>query len=419
MEKKRIGFVSTRLAGTDGVSLETQKWVHIFERQGHECFYMAGELDTPADSSFLVPACHFNHPDILETFQECFGKPSRTPESTLKIEELKAGLKQSLRDFVSRFDLDLLIPENASTIPMNIPLGLAISEFAIETSFPMIIHNHDFFWERKRFLYNGCWDYLNKAFPPNLLSIQHACLNSSQDNQLSLRKGVSATVVPNVMDFANPPVPRDSYVDTLREDLGITPGEKLILQPTRIVKRKGIEHAIELVHRLGIPAVLVVSHEFGDEADDYEARVLGYSEIMKVKTILCADRIAEERGMGDDGKKMYTLADIYHECDMVTYPSSIEGFGNAFLEAVYYGCPIMVNNYSVYNYDIRPKGFQTIEIDDYVSNAAVEHALQILENPEIGRKMAAHNYELANKYFSYEVLEYKLTSMLVSCLGAI
>ena len=42
------------------------------------------------------------------------------------------------------------------------------------------------------------------------------------------------------------------------ERLGLAPGERLILQPTRIVQRKGIEHAIELAARLGRKAVLVV-----------------------------------------------------------------------------------------------------------------------------------------------------------------
>jgi hypothetical protein len=34
----RIGFVGTRFSGTDGVSLETQKWASVLEAQGHACF---------------------------------------------------------------------------------------------------------------------------------------------------------------------------------------------------------------------------------------------------------------------------------------------------------------------------------------------------------------------------------------------
>jgi hypothetical protein len=39
-----LGFVSTRFAGIDGVSLEASKWAQIFEGEGHTCFWFAGEL---------------------------------------------------------------------------------------------------------------------------------------------------------------------------------------------------------------------------------------------------------------------------------------------------------------------------------------------------------------------------------------
>jgi len=42
-----VGLVSTRFAGTDGVSLEAAKWAEVFEKQGCRCYYFAGELDTP------------------------------------------------------------------------------------------------------------------------------------------------------------------------------------------------------------------------------------------------------------------------------------------------------------------------------------------------------------------------------------
>jgi hypothetical protein len=36
-----IGFVSTRLAGTDGVTLETIKWARICRDLGHNVFFCA------------------------------------------------------------------------------------------------------------------------------------------------------------------------------------------------------------------------------------------------------------------------------------------------------------------------------------------------------------------------------------------
>ena len=75
--------------------------------------------------------------------------------------------------------------------------------------------------------------------------------------------------------------------------------------------------------------------------------------------------------MTKNGKKIYTLNDIYPQADLITYPSTFEGFGNAFLEAIYFGKPIVVNSYSIYSMDIKPKGFDVIELDGYVTSHAV------------------------------------------------
>ena len=418
MAKRRVGFISTRLAGTDGVSLETAKWAHVLEKDGHECFYMAGELDTPEDHSYLVHDCHFRNEAIWEIYEGCFDRLTRPREVTERVEYIKHQLKNSIGEFVKRFDLDILIPENALTIPYNLPLGLAITEYKMEAGISMIAHHHDFFWERKRFLNNACWDYLSAAFPPNLFNMQHAVLNSSQSHQMGMRRGVSVEIVPNVMNFEEAPPPPDGYSSDLRKSLGIGADEKFILQPTRIVQRKGIEHAIELVHRLKMPAALVISHASGDEGDEYFNRVKDYGELMGVKVVFCAENVGEERSTLKDGRKVYTLADLYHESDLVTYPSVIEGFGNAFLEAIYYRKPIVVNNYSVYSSDIRPKGFKTVEMDGYVKDSTVESARKILSDPALAKSMADHNYELALKFFSFGVLTQKLRGMLMTCFGS-
>ena len=51
MRKKRIriGFVSARFAGTDGVTLESSKWADFLEQNGHQCFWFAGKLDADVD----------------------------------------------------------------------------------------------------------------------------------------------------------------------------------------------------------------------------------------------------------------------------------------------------------------------------------------------------------------------------------
>lgn len=414
---RRIGFVSTRFAGTDGVSLETDKWVHVLERLGHTCFYLAGASDRPPERSRIVPEALFTHPDIRQIYTTAFSQRTRPPEVTRLIHQLKDHLKEQIYFFVRDFGIELLIPQNALTIPLNLPLGLALTEFIAETGFPTIAHHHDFFWERKRFLVNCVWDYLNMAFPPHLPSIRHVVINSSAANQLSLRTGISSLLVPNVMDFDNPPTPPDDYAREVRAALGVATDEFFFLQPTRVVQRKGIEHAIELVNRLGLKARLVISHAAGDEGDAYEHRVRDFAKLLGVRTNFVSDVIKDQRETTQDGRKIYTLGDVYPHADLVTYPSDIEGFGNAFLEAIYYRQPIVVNNYSIFDIDIKPKGFRVIEFDGYITDDTVRQVRRVLQEPRLAQEMTEHNYRLARGHYSYTTLERRLQTLLTDCFG--
>jgi glycosyltransferase involved in cell wall biosynthesis len=136
-----------------------------------------------------------------------------------------------------------------------------------------------------------------------------------------------------------------------------------------------------------------------------------------VDTFFVSNIINEQRGKTKNGRKVYTLEDIYPHADLVTYPSNFEGFGNAFLEAIYFCRPIVVNTYSIYAIDIKPKGFDVIELDGYVTDEAVRRTQEVLTNPDLRKKMVTHNYETAKKYYSYSVLEKKLRSLISDCTG--
>jgi len=412
---KNIGFIATRLAGTDGVSLEASKWAHFFEKEGFTCFYFAGECDRAPERSYIVPQAHFKHPSIREIHRNCFRLKKRSDDVSQRIHELRLRLKKHLYNFIRQFKIDLLVAENCLTIPLNIPLGIAIAELISETGISTIAHHHDFFWERQAFMRNAVWEYLNMAFPPHLPQIQHVVINSSANNQLSLRTGISPTIIPNVMDFDNPPEPVDDYASDVRKALGVEDDQLFILQPTRVVKRKKIELAIEIINRLGRKAKLVISHASGDEDYDYECRVKEYADMLGVDTIFVSDIINEKRGFTESGKKIYTLNDIYPYADIVTYPSDFEGFGNAFLEAMYFRKPIVVNTYSIYAMDIQPKGFSVIEINGYITDKSIKQVEKVLEDEKLRKKMVDHNYEIAKACFSYSVLHKKLKNLLMQC----
>jgi len=418
-EKNNIGIVSTRLAGTDGVTLETRKWVSVLRGLGYDTFFFAGESEWPTEISYVVPEAHFNHPDIRAINADLFDDYVRSSETSGKIQSLRFHLKKHLYTFIEKFGVDLLIIENALSIPMNVPLGLALTELFAETRIPAIAHHHDFAWERSRFKVSAASDYQLGAFPPILPSIHHVVINSYASRQLALRTGDSSTIVPNVMNFDDPPPKKDGYAKDLRQELGLKDEDKLILQPTRIVPRKRIEVSIELARRLEIPCTLVISHSAGDEGHGYEKYLRKHADLIGVRVLFAADRIAHERGLTPSGEKIYALSDIYQQADLVTYPSTIEGFGNAFLEAIYFKQPILMSTYEIFRTDIQPKGFKVIGFGDFIDQETVDKTRSLIDDPEKKLEMVERNFELGRRYFSYRVLEARLKVLLDECLGSI
>ena len=415
---KNIGFISTRFSGTDGVTMEASKWSKVLRQNGHSCFWFAGELDRDPKTSFLVPEAHFKHEKNQWINDRIFGYKMRNSTVTDTIFELKVLLKKQIQTFISQFHIDLLIAQNTLTIPLHIPLGIALTEIIAETQIPTIAHHHDFYWERTRFAVNAVSDYLRMAFPPNLPSIAHVVINSIAQEELALRTGISSIVIPNVLDFENPPIVDEKHTEAFWKSIGLAPDDVMILQPTRIIQRKGIEHAIQLVEELGDPRYkLVISHEAGDEGLEYEEWLKENAQEHGVELRLVNIHMRDPMNPEVNNKDAYSLWDVYPHADFITYPSLYEGFGNAFLEAVYFKKPLLINRYAIFVRDIEPKGFDMVAMDGYLNHKTVQKVKEVLESPERRDKMVNANYEIASRHYSYATLRRLLIMVLTNFFG--
>lgn len=413
-----IGFISTRFAGNDGVSLESAKWAEVLWEDKNVSYWYAGLLDRDPSISMCIPEAHFAHPEINWINSRIWGTTRRSRLLSYRIREMADYLKSTIYDFVDKFDINLLIPQNVLTIPMHLPLGIAVTEYIAETQIPVIAHHHDFYWERSRFSINAVHDYLDMAFPARGNSIRHAVINQAAQEQLSLRKGVSSLLIPNVFQFEAAPPEPDEYASDFRKEVGLENDDILILQPTRVVARKGIEHAIKLVGLLNNPKCkLIITHEAGDEGFEYKHMIEELASEENVDLRFIDDRVSEFRQKDQLGRKTYTLWDIYPHADLVTYPSTYEGFGNALLEAFYFRVPVVINRYSIFAQDIEPKGFQLPIMDGFVNSKVVNEVKRILNDPKYRKNMVEHNYELAQHFYGYSALRRNLRTLITSLTG--
>jgi hypothetical protein len=114
---KRIGFISTRFHGTDGVTLEARKWAHILQGMGHSCFWMAGLQEARSEVSYMAPLAFFNHPEVAALQSKFFGVAVRARAVSDQIQSLKERLKDELYRFMEKFQLEVVVPENILAIP--------------------------------------------------------------------------------------------------------------------------------------------------------------------------------------------------------------------------------------------------------------------------------------------------------------
>ena len=416
----RIGILSTRLSGSDGVSLEVRKWSAILRQLGHELYFCAGELDADL-RGMCIPQMHFLDAEILSVQADIFSPQCKDEEVSQRIVEIQEGLYGEIKTFLSKYHIELLIVENVLSIPLNVPLAIALSDLIEDLKLPTIAHHHDFIWERERFAVSWMSEQLNQIFPPASPCIQHVVINSLARAELLRRRGLEAEVIPNVFDFTNFHYGLDEENISFRKALGLADEDWMMLQPTRIIPRKGIEFAIELVCRMRLPTnrlrlrnrdvKLVLSHPSGDEGDAYFKALKQQAQSSDVPLIYAADKVAiGGRGPKTSGK--FQLWDAYLNADFVTYPSLIEGFGNAFLEAVFFRLPLLVKRYDVFVSDIEPLEFDLVKFDDEITTATVNEVIQVMLDPIRRRRMTEWNFDLAKNHFSYKSVMDKFKEMI-------
>ncbi|MBD0778920.1 glycosyltransferase family 4 protein [Maribacter sp. ANRC-HE7] len=410
----RIGIIIGRIGGVDGVALETEKWIDVLKKLGHEVFIMSGEFESwnmDDEHDYLFPELSFFAVEAEWEQRKAFHEPDKDPGPLLEhVENASNIIFEAMQQWVAQKKIDVILSENASALPCHLSMGVAIKKLIKTTGLPIVTHDHDFHWERgKRYVstHKEINQYVDDNFPLLLPNVKHAVINTFGVETFKKRFDIEATLVPNVMDFNRIyGVPTAENQFFLR-DIGVTKDEIALLQVTRIVRRKGIETAISLIDKLDDKKLklVITGNNNDDENKEYYNELIDQIHNLNLSSqiIFAADKVLDHKD----------LSDIYAHGRACTYFSTYEGFGNAFVECVLAKKPIFVNNYKpVYMQDIGNKGFETVMTEDGIlTNKKVQQMSDIIYNPKRCLEIGEYNFNLGKKYFSFDVLEEKLNSL--------
>jgi len=445
VNKKNIGIFHYQVGGTDGVSLEIEKWKLILEEMGHTVHLIGGDLGTAR--GILVKEMFHHLPESKRLNQNTFYRLSDFDASGYREElnRMTEAIAARFREVIRENEIDLILAENVWCVAANPAVAPALEIIRRELNIPAVAHNHDFYWERREgfsLTCAGAVELADKYLPPHDPAIKHSVINSLAQVELLERKGINSVVVPNVFDFATPSWEKDAYNSDLRTEIGLTENDLVLLQATRIVSRKGIELAIDFAKALNKPERLKTLQEKGlydGRKFTEESRVVlvlagyarddvggGYKDLLtkkaengNVELLYIEDRVDADRSTRED-QKIYSLWDTYTMADLVTYPSLWEGWGNQFLEAVKAKLPLLIFEYPVYIKDIKDKGFQVISLGDKIRDydedglarveisqieEAADQAVILLTDADQREQVVEHNFNVALQHYSMEALK--------------
>ena len=359
----RAALVSFRLGGGDGVSIEAGKWSWALERLGFGTFSVAGRLGSGgtaegaarATADRVVPGLSF----------DAASPPSR--------EDVESALA----------DADLVVVENLCSLPLNPAAAEVVA--AVLAGRPAVLHHHDLPWQRPQF---ARWPP-----PPDDPAWRHVTINERSRRELAAH-GIEATTVYNAFD---PEPPAGRRAET-RAALGVAPGERLVLQPTRALPRKRVSAATRVTEQLGATYWLL-----GPAEDGYGP---------ELERVLAAAHCPVRRGapLLADGRAA-TVDDAYAACDVVALTSDVEGFGNPSVESATHRRPLVIGPYPVAT-ELRAFGFRwfTESADDLAKLEAW------LGAPDPA--LLDHNAAVARRHFALADLPARLEEVLAR-LGAL
>jgi len=410
----RIGIIIGRIGGVDGVALETEKWIDILKKLGHEVFIISGEFESwkmDYEHDHLFPALSFFSAEAEWEQRKAFFEPDKDPEPLLDhVEKWSTMIEGVLLKWAENKKIEVILSENASALPCQLSMGIAIKKLIKRTGLPIVTHDHDFHWERgQRYIsaHPEINQYVDDNFPLLLPDVKHAVINTFGVETFKKRFDIDAMLVPNVMDFNRVygvPTPEN---EMFLRDVGVKSDEIALLQVTRIVRRKGIETAIDLIDQLHDKKLklVITGNNHDDENKEYYNELIDQIHKLNLsrQIIFASHKVLDHKD----------LSDVYAHGRACTYFSTYEGFGNAFVEGVLAKKPIFVNNYKpVYMQDIGDKGFETVMIEDgNLTNEKIQQMSNIIYDPIRCKEIGEFNFELGKKHFSYDVLEEKLNAL--------
>ena len=433
---KKILIIHFRVGKTDGVSIEIEAWKEILTRAGAVVKLCSGPINVGADYVISNLEQQLN-PTIYNIDEAAYAGYKKFKDEDEFIDAIKKEQEiiiTQLNQILDEFRPDRIIISNIFSVGEHLPAAGAFTEVFDKRQIPVLGIHHDFWWENIRYKkpnFPFVVEQLGQYFPPKRPWLKHAVINSIAQKSLSKRRGVEAGVIYDTVNFDETIDQKARRASEILDLCHSQTNDIIVLQATRIVRRKNIEIAIDLINTLSKPEfknqlagktlsngkrfdpqinkIILILAGYAEKRDQaYKGLLLQYAKDKGVSVCYLGGLITDSSS--------FTLYDAYPRADVITYPSEYEGFGNQFLESIWAKKPVALFEYPVFKSDIAPLGFDYISLGDTLTKdatglchipepiltTAAQKIISLLSDPNSYQAMVEKNFDLGKENFSYD-----------------
>jgi glycosyltransferase involved in cell wall biosynthesis len=307
----------------------------MLTRHGHEVLVMSGTGENPEEGyAFeLIPELSPEFP-----LYQAIKRVLDNGQSDQNFSKYRALLVEALAPYLSQVEVTFV--HNIFTMHHNLPLTQALHD--LSSRFRFVAWTHDLVAA------NSDYSVPNPTKQPWALmrqsaaNVRYVTASEQRREELTsrLQPPVEASVIPNGLDLGRLFYLTMEMRESL-EALALPARDFIFLLPARIMLRKNVEFAIDLMRELKSkgrnPLLLITgsSDVYSPAAGQYGQflRQTVHDQLHQNVVFVCDHFIVTDE----------ILHDLYSLSDCLLFPSKQEGFGLPVLEAAYFRLPVWCN----------------------------------------------------------------------------
>ena len=358
-----------------GVERVIRQHALLMTRHRHSVTILCGNGSTfsPDIPTRVIAEIDWRNPQVTASQEEAYnGNPG---EAYFK---LLSALEDSLGKTLQNFDR--IIAHNMFTMPFNLAATQALGAWA-DRGMKMIAWTHDLAAINP--------DYQipqRRVFSPIRQRHQKVKYVTVSDNRAREFKSMTGfevdAVVPNALDFTGIWGISPEVANLVEKDL---PNSMILFFPTRILQRKNIGFALQIVaalRDLGQPVRMLISGASNLYSSSATEHLVALKQLAADLQVTQVVTWVNESFPVDEPH----LRSLYAVADAVLYPSRREGFGLPLLEAAAFRLPIFCSNIEPLK-SIAHSGTHLFDLRDSPGNIASRIRAVLEQDPGFqGRK---------------------------------